>query len=116
MSIKDAAEALAGALRAVPGLRVYTDLGATIDPPGAIVGPPILTWDVPGDPTNARFLIYVVAAADEYAVEKLWDLVPQVAGALDLVTDAAVTRADPGLYPSGGVELPCYEITCEVAL
>jgi hypothetical protein len=116
-AIADAAAALAEALKGVPDLRVYTDPGATVDPPAAIVGPPQLSWEgVCEDPTSARFLVWVVVPADDRAVERLWELVPLAAAALQTVTDATVTVALPGRWPGGGSDLPAYEITTEVAL
>lgn len=115
--VKAAAEALEFALKTAVNLRVHRDLGANVDPPALVLGPPALTWEgVCLEPTEARFLVYVVVRADEYALERLWALVPQVSEALDGVTDAAVRRADPGSYPSAGVDLPAYSIQVDYAL
>ncbi|HEX7038678.1 MAG TPA: hypothetical protein VF202_01035 [Trueperaceae bacterium] len=119
MDVKTAAQGVETALRgAVPKLRVHTDLGATVDPPAAVVGPPQLTWTGYGrGPNLARFLVYVIVAADDRALERLWDLVPQVAAALEASeADITVTQANPARWPAGGVDLPAYEITTEVAL
>jgi hypothetical protein len=116
-AIETAAEELATALRSVPELRVYTDPGASVDPPAALVGPPQLTWgayDV--GPTAARFVVIVLVTADERAMVRLWDLVPQAAAAIEEVDDAVVRQANPGTFTTGGTELPCYEIQVEVSL
>ncbi|MEV7263974.1 hypothetical protein AB0N38_10525 [Micromonospora aurantiaca] len=114
-TVVEAAEALAAALRGVEGVRYVPDLAAVVEPPATALGPPALTWDAYCvEPTEARFIAYVVVARDERALPRLWDLVPRVAAALDAVPDAVVRRADPGLYPSG--ELPCYQIQVEVSL
>jgi len=116
-AVADAAKALTAALDAVTGLRVYADPGADVRPPAAVLGPPSLVWEsVCTDPSGARFLIYVIQQVDERALERLWDLVPLVAEALDAVPDMAVTRADPGSYSSGGTDLPAYLIQVEVSL
>lgn len=115
--VKAAAEALEEALQTVPGLRVLRDPGGAADGPVAILGAPALTWDgVCLDPTEARFMVHVTVEANERALERLWELVPVVAEALDQVVDASVRRADPGTYPTGGSELPAYAIQVDVAL
>lgn len=112
-AVSEAAVELRVALKRVPRMEVETDPGANLDPPSLVLGPPSLRWeDMGGGPTSATFLVYVVEKADERALERLWDLVPVVAAALDNVRDVAVIRADPGSYR----ELPCYEIQVEVAL
>lgn len=116
-AVKIAAEALQTAAKGVAGVRVHTDLGAAVDPPATIVGPPALTWEgACVEPTEAQFPVWVVEAADERAMERLWERVPLVSEALDGAEDATVRRADPGTYPTGGVELPAYVITVDVAL
>lgn len=115
--VADAAAELAGALAGVAGVRLYTDLGASIDPPGVVLGPPALTWGGPCvEPVSARFLVAVVVAADERALPRLWDLAPLVAAAVDTVPDAVVVRADPGVWSTGTIELPCYELQIEMSL
>lgn len=117
MSVKAAAEALQVAVGAVNGVRLHKDLGGTIAPDAVVVGPPSLTWEAYClEPTGATFVVWVITKADKRAVERLWELVPLVATALDGVDDATVSRADPGSYPSGGTELPAYSIQVDVAL
>ncbi|OLT46487.1 hypothetical protein BJF85_16725 [Saccharomonospora sp. CUA-673] len=119
MSVQQAATALEDALRHVDGARVYRDpAGAVADPPALLVGPPRLTWEgICGGPTSATFVVYVMAAMDERAVSRLWELVPVVAAAIDEhVRDAVVTEANPGVFDAGGNNLPSYELTVEVAL
>lgn len=116
-NVKEAADALSFALAAVPGVRVYTDLGAPVDPPGIVLGPPALTWEGPcSEPTTARFIAYVVVAADDRALPALWDLAPAVAEAVDAVPDAVVLRADPANFSSGGHDMPAYMIEIEVSI
>jgi hypothetical protein len=119
-AIKDAAEALRDSVNGLPSLsdliRATTDLAPNVTSNTAIIGPPALIWEGMCDgPTSARFLVYVVAVpADERAIERLWELVPLVAEAIDDVTDAVVTTALPGQW--GSANLPCYELTVEVSL
>jgi hypothetical protein len=114
--VAEASAALAAACNRVDGLREYT-LGASIDPPAFVVGPPALTWESPSvDPTSARFLVYVMVPADERALPRLWGFVEQIVAVIDAVTNAVVVRADPGRFAAGITDLPSYEITVEMSL
>jgi hypothetical protein len=120
--VKAAAEALEAALRTVDGLRVFRDPGATVDPPAAILGAPALGWRAfcPA-PTSARFTVFVVVAANERAMEQLWDLVPVVAAAVEeQVQEASVRDGDaaalPTTFPTGGSNLPAYAIEIDYEL
>lgn len=116
-AVSDATADILAALKGVEGTNTLSDPGATPRPPSLVLGPPSLQWQgACAGPTSARFLVYVVEKVDDRALERLWDLVPTVADALDAMPDASVIRADPGAYLSGGVELPCYEIQIEVSL
>lgn len=115
--IAEAAAILADAARDVPGVRIYTDPGANTDPPAVVVGPPVLAWEAQClDPSSARFTVYLMVPADERAMERLWDLVPQLADQFDRLADAAVTGAVPFIFNAAGVDLPAYAITVEVGL
>lgn len=114
-AVADAAASLILALRGVDGVRIYDDPAATIDPPGIVLAPPTLTWDgYRTEPTDATFVVAVVVRPDARAMERLWDLVPLVAAAVDGVPDAAVRRAEPGTWTAN--DLPAYLIEIEVAL
>lgn len=116
-AVREAAEQIVTALATLRDLPVVTDTGASLQPPAVVVGPPRLAWETPcADPTEATFLLYVVVAADEWALPALWELVPQVAGAIEEHTDAVVTTAEPGAYQAGNADLPCYELTVEMPL
>lgn len=115
--IADAAAELEAALQTVSAVSVYRDPSATLAPPAAVLGPPALSWQTGmTGPTSARFLVYVVVEADERAVERLWQLVAQVADAIDEHSDAVVIRADPAVFVSGGGDLPCYELQVEAPI
>jgi len=115
--IADAATELEQALQTLDGFGVYRDPGATLSLPALVIGPPSLLWETGClGPTSARFLVYVVVDADERAIERLWAYVPAVAETIDDLTRAAVVRADPAVYVSGGVSLPCYELQTEATL
>lgn len=122
MNLRDATLAVKAALDTpdMRGLfgRPHTDPGAAVDPPALVIGPPQATWSGYGaGPNMARFLVHVIVPADERALERLLDLVPQVATALEASdVDITVTQADPARWPAGGIDLPAYEITTEVAL
>lgn len=115
--IEDTAAALRGALKTVNGIRVYEDPGAVSDPPAAVVGPPTLRWEGPcAEPSSATFTVYLIAKADGRAMPRLYELIPKVAVAIDSVTDAVITTAQPGFFSAGGSELPTYELTVSVGL
>lgn len=117
-AIESAADALRAALRTVPKLKVYEDLGAVVDPPAAVVGPPELTPEAFGPEfTDAVFVIGVVVPDDERAIPRLLALVPLVAAAIYDVDGAVVRRASPGTWPGGGgVDLPAYLFETEMSL
>lgn len=116
--VKEQAQQIEQALRTIPAGNTYTDLAASLNLPAFILGPPALRWETYGvdSPSSARFLVYVIVAADDQAVTRLWELVPQVASTIDEQTDAAVLAADPAVYVSGTSQLPCYEVTLESPL
>lgn len=116
--VADAATALTSALGSVKGLRAYNDPAATIQPPAAVVGPPELEWEgYTSAVMLARFVVYLVTTTGAHVLEQLWDLVPLVVSAVeDQVPGATVLPpASPGVFNAGGTELPCYQITIEVA-
>jgi hypothetical protein len=116
-SVTAASEALAAALRSVPGTRYYRQLGGPIDPPALVLPLARLVLGRMGpEPTEATYVVGLVVDNTERAIEQLEELIVPVYAALDGVTDAAVGPADQGTYPAGGVQLPAYLITVEVAL
>lgn len=119
-SIDDAAQALRDALsdpELAEDVRHFPDVGPAVTPPATVMGPPAFTWETPCDaPTSARWLVYVIVSADDRAMQRLFDLLPKVAAALDAVTDATVVRADPGTYPTSNGDLPAYEIQVDYSL
>jgi hypothetical protein len=116
-NVATAANSLEAALKTVEGLRVIRDPGGQVDPPAAVLGAPRLTWEsMCADPTAATFPVWVLTTFDERAVERLWDLVVEVAEAIDTELQASVTTADPDVFSLGGQELPAYRINVEVAL
>lgn len=122
MSIKDAAEQLAAALRLVPGMSegsVYTHPAApNLRCPALVIGPPGLDFDEAPtpDPTQARFPIYAVVDESARAVEELWELVPLVSAAVDEHTSGVIVSAEPFPFPYGTTDLPSYQLIAEVPL
>jgi hypothetical protein len=117
-AVADAAVMLETALKApTPNtFATYRDMGAPLQPPAVILGPPSLLWEAGcNGPTSARFLLYVVVDASERAAEILWDLVVEVADIID-GTEAVVVQANPASYVTANGDLPCYEMTVECAL
>jgi hypothetical protein len=102
----------------VPGVRVYRRPGASLNPPAFYVQPPSLTWDAyEDDPTESVFECVLVVAADDRALARLFELLPQVTRALDeSAAEAVVKSAEPGIWRVGTAELPAYFIRVEVAL
>lgn len=126
-SVKDAALQLAAALKLVPGIgsHVHTDPGADISQrPALVIGPPSLRFELFSNdtgpvPTNARFTVFAIVEPDQYAVEKLWDLVPAVVAAVEQHTDGSLAEgaeATPTSYPVGTSELPAYAIPVDMPL
>lgn len=109
---------LVAACNAVEGLRAYDDPGAAFDPPCVLVSPPRLLWGTysDGDPATARHVAFLMVRHDDRAVAELERLVPLVGAAVYGVDDAVITGAMPGMWRTGKVELPCYEIQIEVSL
>ena len=117
--VTDAVGDLTRALDSGTGLAVTSDPGLTLAAlPAAVIGPPRLTWESGNlDPTEATFIVYLVVDADQYAIERMLDLVTEVSNAVDqFMPNAAVTQADPGVFPSGAEQLPCYDVQIEVSL
>lgn len=106
--------ALKAALGAVDEIRVYTDPGAKIDPPAAVVSLPDLRWEnYQAPPTAAVFSIALIVKANDHAVDELARLVPEVAAAIETVDNAAVLTARVGAWRD---QLPAYLIEVEYAL
>lgn len=117
-AVANAANALEDALNTAAGIRVYRDPGATVDPPGVVMGAPTLHWDLlDAAPNRATFQLYVISTENDRALERLWDLVPAVVAAASTYDRAAVgDTATSGSFNSGGVDLPAYTISVDVAL
>lgn len=114
-----AAADIVKALQTIPEITATADPGAVLaNLPAAVLGPPRLRWEGASNeqPTSAQFLVYLVVNADADTVERLLALVEAVVETLDAQTDGVVIQADPGVFPSGTVSLPCYEIQVEVSL
>ena len=113
-AVSDARAALSDALSVVPGLRVYTDPGKSIQPPAAVVSLPDLQFEgYCVEPTGATFDIAVVVKLDDRAIERLAELVLQVTEALSEVPKAAVQAARIGSWND---QLPAYNVEIEVSL
>lgn len=117
-TIVEAAQALIDACKTVEGVEVYTDPGASVNPPAVLVEPPSLTWEAysTSAPTTATFTLYLLVRSDGYALSNLEPLVLGVTDALWDVQNAVVTGAVPSNLPVGGANLPAYILTCEVSL
>lgn len=110
--IQEQIQAIEEALRTVPDLRVF-DLGASIDPPGAVVGPPALQWQANSpEPSGATLSVLVVVQKDDRLYDRLLNLVQPVFEAIETVPSAVVTDATPGEFDN----MPCYEFIVELGL
>lgn len=113
MSVVDETAALANLLQSGTGVQVYTEPDATINPPAIMIGPPELSWTVynGAGPDSAKWLLYLIVAANGYAMAALEPLIGNVAAVLantpgaPTITDAAL----PGVWE----KLPCYIIPIE---
>ena len=116
-SVTAATDALGAALSSVTGVRYYRQLGGSVDPPATVLPPPRLAWGRMGsEPTEATWTVGLIVDRTGREVEQLEALLQPVVEALEDLDDVVVTAADLGSYPAGGVELPAYLITVEVAL
>lgn len=116
--VRGIAADLAALLGAIEGLRVEQRPGKAPAPPVVYIPPAAFAWEgYVLAPTEATFELVLAVAADERAVEALYDLLPQVTESIDgSAVDAVVKSADPGVWRVGSVELPAYFITVEAAI
>ncbi|TDP97650.1 hypothetical protein [Labedaea rhizosphaerae] len=117
--VAEAAALLVEALSNVDGMRVYTNPGADVQPPGIVLGAPTLTWGTYSrtySPSGATWPVFLVCKADAKTLPLMWSLLPKITAALDGLEPVAVASATPTLYPVSGAELPAYELTVEVGL
>lgn len=115
----EAREALGRAAATVVGVRVLSRPGIAGDPPLVYVQPPTLTWErFDLGPSEAVFEVILAVAADENAIERLFELLDPVCNAIENArdVDADVVSAEPGLWRAGNTELPAYFIRTEVAV
>jgi hypothetical protein len=119
MTIAQARDALNTALATVPSMNVLTKPGQqpTVFP-AIYVAPPLLGFTnfSQSAPTDAEFQLYLILAANDYAIEKMDDVINDVVAAIWEIPNAVITKGIPGIYPSGSVDLPAYLLTCEVSL
>lgn len=121
-SIQDAAAALRAALETVEALdkRVTEDPGQAVTGASlAVIAPPIVSWDSFGrgaGPTAATFVVHLAVPFDQYATERLYQLVEPVVAAIESDPLFSVVSASPGLLQQGGSQLPTYAITVDVGL
>lgn len=100
-------------------VRIYEDASADLVPPAAMIGAPLLKFGGQGfEPIEAVYPILLVVADDAESVKKLIRFLPTVVQAVHENVENAVVRddADPGVFNAGGTQLPCYQITVDVAL
>jgi len=110
-ALREALEPLIGA-----GIRLHP-YGVPPEPPASIVGPPTLTWETySSDPTEARFVVYLVAAFDDRAVDRLLELLPLVFAAVEGVPGATVDQAHPTTFTASGPDLPAYSLPVSFVL
>lgn len=117
-ALTDAVDALRAALATVDGVRFYPGIGATIIPPATVLAPPEIERDAYStQPTGATFQVAVIVAKTEYALDELLRLEQPVVDALSAIPDAGVqSPSKPGVWPSGGTDLPAYLIDVDFGL
>lgn len=118
----DIVSKLRAALRAPAGSGKLRVLDGPADRAGSasvVVGPPTFLWEGqcdPDHPTSLTTAIYLIEQFDERAIERLLANLPELLVAVAGVNDATITACDPGAYPAGATDLPCYRLTAEMTL
>lgn len=116
MSLNAAWAALRMAVAGIPGVTVYTDPGANIDPPAVVLGLPDLsgngTYSTPL-PNELTLHLYLVVTEDDTAQDRLVKLLDQLSEVVFDATDFVVTQAQPGTWQTSNTDLPCYVLTVE---
>lgn len=108
---------IADALAIISGMRIVTTVAMPVTPPAVVIGPPRLSWTgygQSGQPVTAQWNVYLVVSMTQYAIEALLETVASVCAAIERFTPGVVMGAGPGLYPSAGVQLPCYTIIVQM--
>lgn len=121
MTAVDAAQNIMDALSTLDGYTVTNNPGTSLASfPAVVVGVPQLDWSESAyndpDPSDATFVVFVVAKANGYVLPALQEALSPVTRALWTVHNLVVTQALTGVFPQGATDLPCYIITCEVTL
>lgn len=120
MNLREATDALIVACQAIDGVMVLRgDQVGTMRTPAVVVSLPVVRWEAfCVGPTSAQFRVAVVVALDEYAMGRLWDLLPVVHEAIEDGTRATVTEAVPIPFdsPLGAAGLASYELITEFPL
>ena len=97
-------------LSAIPGVRVYSNLAGSVEPPAVLVNLPSLSFEAYSDePSGMEFEVVYLVKFDDRATDRLIDCVPLVVGALD--GEFVVTSAEPTVVSDGGNDLPGYRFT-----
>lgn len=116
-TVAGAQQRLQAALETVAGIRV-PDVGVSVSPPAAIIGPPRLTWGGYGSVgtgvLTVQWNVYLVMPVNQYAVANLLALVETVTCAIEKYTPGVVLSSGPGSYTSPGGALPAYVITVQM--
>lgn len=112
-TLMEATQTLMAAAATVTGVSVHRgDRTGTMRTPAVVVSLPTVTWSAYcPDPTEAEFRVSLVVALDEYAMDRLMELLPLLHEALE-GTGATVTQAlaVPFDSPLGSAGLASYEL------
>lgn len=116
MSLNDSWTALKAAVSGIPGVTVYNDPGANIDPPAVVLGLPEATgtgtYNTPL-PNELTLQAYLIVASDDTAQDRLVKLLDQLSEVVFDATDFVVTQAQPGTWQTSKTDLPCYVLTVQ---
>jgi|SRR5215217_177325 len=115
-SIKEVVTEIYQALKTVDGVLVYQAVVADMATPAVVMGVPSINF-IRGCPVDGVLQLYLVVSADSKNTDSLYRLLPEVAQAVEDLTDVAeVSSASFNFLETGTASLPCYTFEVQISL